>query len=528
MSLKRIRFFALASVFAVLAAGARGQAPDFGYYVSLGDSLTAGWESGCLVDRHQLRSYPATLARQMGHIVAQPGDQDLTHFQQPLVSEPGIPQPCYTAEFDPASHTIFIATHAGEAPGHPENADLPRPYNNLGIPGAHSYDLIDRTTSDGTDIYGLVLRNVLGTALGGINAIQEALAQNPTFVTLWIGNNDVLDAAGSGLVISDSCGAANGDPGGHCDGITLTPLAEFTAKYTEIVQTLHGGDPNATLMLVNVPDVTAIPFATTLPPVVVNPATGQPVLGPDGHPIPLIGEKHDGTVEPLPSGTLVTLAAASLEAQGVGIPCLVYMAQGGPANFCVGTMPDGNPNPNGQALPDGSLTQAGLSPGVLLYADEVAYLHQRTSDLNAAIATAAAGVGAKVMDVNALFNDIRARGRSYGGVHVSTAFLTGGLFSYDGVHPSNIGYAVVADEMVKFINTSYGTHLTRPNVWEVLFESDNPNRPLAPPNTRPGTQSIYPVELWQDVLRLFPPVDSSIHVIPPASLFSRLASISGR
>jgi len=52
---------ALASALALLAAGpAQAQ---FDKYVALGDSLTAGFESNCLVQRNQVNSYPAVLAR---------------------------------------------------------------------------------------------------------------------------------------------------------------------------------------------------------------------------------------------------------------------------------------------------------------------------------------------------------------------------------------------------------------------------------------------------------------------------------
>ena len=52
--------FLAAAIFAG-ASVVRAQTPNFSNYVALGDSLTAGWESGCLVDRHQLVSYPARL-----------------------------------------------------------------------------------------------------------------------------------------------------------------------------------------------------------------------------------------------------------------------------------------------------------------------------------------------------------------------------------------------------------------------------------------------------------------------------------
>ena len=454
MRISRIMILAAA---AGLAASSALADPDFSQYVALGDSLGAGVESGCIVERHQLKSYPARLARSMGHVVAEALDADATHFQQPLVSEPGLPQPCYTAVF--ANGTIGINTHSGEPGGHPENSLYPHPYNNLSVPFAHSYDLVDKTTSNGTDSYALVLRNFPGSPLNNTSAVLQAIGLHPTFITVWVGQNDLLDAAGTGTVLSDSCLALSPQGGGSCDGITFTTLDKFTTKYNQVLQTLRGGLPDATIVVFTIPDVTTLPFATTVPPVVVNPATRQPVLDPAGHVIPLIGQKHDGSVGQIPLNTLVTLPASSLEGQGLGIPCVIFPAGHAPP-LC------------DHPLPDGGLTAQGLSSGVLLYGDEVSVLRQRTADYNSAINAAAAAVGAKVVDSNGIFNDVRANGRSYAGVHVSTAFLTGGFFSYDGVHPSNVGYAIAADEFIKAMNSDFGWHLPRVNVFQALFEPD--------------------------------------------------------
>ncbi len=521
--MKNLRILPIAAGIWIAAAGAFGQAaPDFTHYVALGDSLTAGWESGCLVERHQVHSYPALLASAMGHTVAVAGDGDLTHFQQPLIGEPGI-EPCYAAQLN-ADGTVTVAP-ISNTPGSPENITLARPYDNLGIPGSHSYDLVDVTTSPaptdpGANLYTLILRNFDSSPLAGTNAVEQAIALAPTFVTVWIGNNDVLDAAGSATAISDSCTALNGDPNHTCIGITITDINTFTAKYTEVLQTLRAGLPNATIAVANIADVTAIPFTTTLAPFVVNPATRQPVLDPSGNPIPLIGEQHDGTPAPLPADTLVTLGAATLEAElpGIGVPCAVYMASGGPANFCVGVMPgSNNPNPQGLALPDGSvvgpggncngtvLPNGGLCPGVLLYADEDALIHSQTAAFNSAIATAAAAVGAQVFDVNSLFDDVRDHGRTYAGVTVTTKYLTGGIFSFDGIHPNNAGYTVFTDEFTKWINSTYGTTLPRPNVLQALFTPDVPPGPGAGGIRHRTVTGRYPEAYWQRVLTSFPP-----------------------
>jgi len=53
--------------------------------------------------------------------------------------------------------------------------------------------------------------------------LQQAAALKPTFLTIYIGNNDSLGAAGLGTVI---------------DGVTLTPKAVFDSKLQTILDTM--------------------------------------------------------------------------------------------------------------------------------------------------------------------------------------------------------------------------------------------------------------------------------------------------
>ena len=66
-----------------------------------------------------------------------------------------------------------------------------------------------------------------------------------------------------------------------------------------------------------------------------------------------------------------------------------------------------------------------------------------------------------MVDVNSLFNSIRASdatgGTTYNGVKFTTTFVTGGLFSLDGVHPTAQGQAIVANEFLKVINDKFGS-----------------------------------------------------------------------
>lgn len=390
-------FVALLLAAATLAAPAGAQ--DFTRFVALGDSLAAGFVSGGLELHTQERSVPALVARQVG----------ITDFQMPLISDPGIPPLLAIQGF--AGGTPLIAPRSNQ-PGAPINLNLPRPYDNLAVPGFDVGDVLRTVT--GNVVIDIILR-------GQGPAIGQALALDPTFALVWIGNNDVLGAATSGIVI---------------DGVTLTPVASFRNDYRTLIGALRQN--GADVVVATLPDVTVIPFVTTVPPVVVNPATRQPVLGPNGQPIPLIGPQG-----PLAPNDRVLLTATALLAQGIGIPAAV-----------------GGTN---QPLPDNAV----------LSAAEVATVRARVVALNDVIRQAASDFGLAVADINALLDRAATTGFPVGGNIVLTAdFLTGGIFSYDGVHPTPLGNAVAANEFIRAINTTFGADVPPVDLIPFLFGPD--------------------------------------------------------
>lgn len=359
---------------------------DFSRYVAMGDSLTAAFSSGGLVDAVQTVSYPSLVHRQ-----ATGGGG----FEQPLVSAPGIPPLLQLVSLQP----VVLAPAAGM--GQPLNLFLGRPYDNLGVPGADVADVLRTVTDDG-GAHDLILRG-LGTQL------QQALALSPTVVSLWIGNNDALGAATSGIVI---------------DGVTLTPLATFETDYRTIAGAITSR--GAQLVVATVPNVTSIPFVNTIPPFIEVPGTGQRV--------PLIGPRG-----PLGAGDNVLLTASGLLARGIGIP----VALGG----------------TGQPLPD----------QVVLDSAETSRVQNRVNGFNSVIRTVAGEVGAAVVDTSGFFDGLVRDGLVLGGIEYSTEFLTGGLFSYDGVHPTALGYALAANEFIDAINGSFGARIPPVDLLPFVF-----------------------------------------------------------
>ncbi len=100
--------------------------PLFARYVSMGNSITAGFQSGGINEITQNQSYAVLLARAMG-----------TTFFTPLMRLPGCPAP-YT--------NIFTQTRPAGAPpcALRKAAAVPPPYiNNVAVPGAEVIDIYD-------------------------------------------------------------------------------------------------------------------------------------------------------------------------------------------------------------------------------------------------------------------------------------------------------------------------------------------------------------------------------------------------
>jgi lysophospholipase L1-like esterase len=384
---------------ALLTAGAAFGQADFTKYVAIGDSLTAGFSSGGLVRTFQVNSYPALIYRQ--------ATGKTTGFEQPLVTEPGLSSTPHFGLLRLArlAPTPSIVPTPGD--GQPANLNLPRAYDNVAVPGADVHDVL-ATVQGG--FHNLVLR---GT---GFTQLQQGLSRQPTFVTLWIGNNDALGAATSGIVNDQ----------------TLTPLASFEADYRTIANAIAAS--GAKMAIANIPNVTSIPFVTTLTRFIPNPATGQPAII-NGQPVPLIGPGG----QPLQAGDFVLLSASAVLAQGFGIPA----ALGG----------------NGQPLPD----------SVVLSAAEAATIRDRVNGYNAVIRAVANEKGAAFVDANTVLQGLATGGISVGGVTYTGAFLSGGVFSYDGVHPTAFGYAYIANLFIAAINAKFGNDIEPVNLYPFVF-----------------------------------------------------------
>ena len=462
----RIRSFALITVIALAIAAtalpgfaATGSA-NFKTVVAIGDSYGAGYESNSLNEHHSVYSWPAIVAKQLGIPLCTVGSSATDNcFAQPIVSYPGLGAELTLMDISTYPPVIVNAPGLGT----PLNTTFGRAFNNVSIPGANVADTLNVTGTDKP-----VTRGVQSLAQfilrGPVSEVDAVTSLKPTFILVWIGGNDFLGSATSGTTAA------------------LTPLATFTTAYGQMLDKLVA--TGAGIVVGTLPtNPIAVPFFKTVPTVLINPATRTPVLGPTGQPITLVGQTDVSPfVGQLQAGSLLTLSAGSLIAQGFGIPSALK-----PLLDPTNKLPL-----FGTPLPD----------SVVLTPAEQTTLVGRIADYNTAITAAASARNIPVADIKGLF-DRFATGLNVGPFHLTSDFITGGIFSLDGVHLSDIGYTLFANEYIKAINSGYSTHVPLASVAQFMQNNDPATKMASGASAYPGIMYTLSDEASKSLMQMF-------------------------
>lgn len=421
--LSRLAALVLAAALIAVPSFAQRGSADFTKFVALGDSYGAGVVSGSLNERHQLWSWPAVIARRAGLTTCPPNAAAADPcFAQPLVTFPGI-----GPELQLINLTPTIAPAAGG--GVPVMNNFGRQFNNLSIPGATVGALLTLTGAEPVTPNEPTAVSMARFILRGQGtAVQQALAQQPTFIALWIGGNDALSTLFSGTPA------------------TLTSAADFRTRYEALLNALVAGAPNAGMVVGNIP-TQPLPYMLLIRPFVVNPTTGQPVLGPDGKPIFFIADLGGGQIGQVPEGSFILLHARDRLATGFGLPAV----------------PPFTAFPNaGRPLLDADV----ITPA------EFATIIGRVNEYNAIISSAAAARNIPVADIKGLFDRVYAPGGLHiGPITVTPAPVTGGFFGLDFFHLTDLGYMLFANEYIRTINRAYETEIPVASIAQ-LFQNN--------------------------------------------------------
>lgn len=484
---------------------------DFTKYVAVGNSLAAGFQSNALYPQGQAYSYPNQLAQVFR----------VSSFAQPAIGNGyGTRVDLLDISNPLAPVTTTTTLSPNVLPTQPAGG-----YQNLGIPGAVLDDYLggirysasgstidtylQRLTGDNAGPYAFVL----GTTGKTISTYLKE--QNPTFVSFWLGNNDILGYVTSGGLRP------------------FTSPTTFATSYAAAIADILAIDADLKMVTANIPGVTSIPFATYVGPVakasltaalpssVTNvyaqatfyntvtqlgmkenkfpyaavplanldkkdsvmvlltaqtalgwigassavPADAAKVTAITGYWKNFIVTATKGTSSEIPASVANAMdnatLAATLKQLTIGLYMQTFLVDEATARAELTTRGfDFN-----FAQPFGLHPHNPIPNQFILDKNEINIAKTVTGLFNGAIAQITTANAARValVDVNKVFGDIVTAGFvTQNGVTLAPRL--GSLFSFDGVHPSNRGHAIVANEFINVINTKFGAKFQKINV----------------------------------------------------------------
>ena len=443
---------------------------DFSSFVSLGNSLTAGFTDGALFIASQENSLPNILSQKFALV----GGGD---FTQPLTSDNFGGLAAGGARIaDP--RLVF----GGAGPVPLESVIGPvtvttdivlnnptGPFNNMGVPGAKSFHLLfDGYGNLGNLSLGLANPYFIRMASSPTaTMLGDAMAQSPTFFSLWIGNNDVLGYALTG-----------GDGSNPITPVSGAPGVGFDGTYGALIATLTAGGAGG--VVANIPDVRSVPHFTTVPynPVPLDAATASAVnaaYAPYNGGLQAAFAALAGTglftQEELDARTIAFAAApdnavviedesltdlGAINPAFAGLPKYRQATAADllvlPAASFIGTLAvPGNPlTVNGVAIP--------LADKWVLVPSEQEEIATAVAAFNDIIEGAASQAGLALVDANTLLDQLANGGITSGNFTLTANLVTGSSFGLDGFHPTSRGYALLANEFMKAIDATYGSN----------------------------------------------------------------------
>ncbi len=431
---------------------------DFSKYVAVGNSLTAGYADGALYNGIKIgqdASYANILANQLKTV-------GLTGFTQPLIgTTDGVgftmtqQGPYFTTKFTlqwlpsfdcsgnpiPGSETVkpYLlnpaanqATLAGILGTRPVD---PGPYNNMGVPGARVVDLF--TPGYGSSQGNPYFARFATSPMTPI--IHDALVQQPTFFSLWIGNNDVLLSALDGT------------------DTEITPSNIFEMAYRAAVDSLLNSGKSPKGVVATIPDVTSIPYFTTI--------SSQ---------LPYNGVYMDSAQAALTNYVYFASGHSNIVWKAGYNPFVITNSAGdlvqmGPEDLFLLTLPTSKLKCNLMGVVDTTVHPLPVPypiPGkYVLQKSEIDNLQASVNAFNTIIKNVANEKNLALVDMNETLKDF-ASGITYDGNTFNLNFVTGGMFSTDGIHLCPRANAVTANYFIQAINSKYGCNIPQVDINE--------------------------------------------------------------
>ena len=476
---------------------------DFSKYVAVGNSLTAGLMDASLYTSGQQYSFPNILAQQFqiegvgGGVFNQPDINSTNGYNISLNEFP--PQegaPVFGRFLLDISIPGPVATQ-GEAIA-PYTGDIAQ-LNNFGVPGMRVIDAVAPGYGQFNPFYTRFATSA------SASVIQQAVAAQGSFFTVWLGGNDVIgwsNAGGSGPDGEVDPASQGTDP------TTLTNITNFTEAYTGVINAMLSV-PNSQGVAITIPPVTLLPYYRLVPynPISLDQANADALNG--GY------QNYNGGLDLAVSlGSLSAEEAAQRKifftpTTSAETLNAIVIVDKDLSEVTIPTDEEGNTttlpklrlstandlllfpiaNRLGQDLGNGLYgLQDPAADEFVLTLNEQITVNTRLATFNAIIAQIVANTGGRValLDINPVFANITGltpnqaallgmsaeaqaaadgtRGLVVDGVNYQPDFSPNGIISTDGVHPNPKGQAIVANEVIRVINAAFNATIPSLNL----------------------------------------------------------------
>lgn len=446
-------------------------------FISIGNSLTAGYMDGALYNLGQENSIPALMAQQFQIAVESDGDT-FDGFNQPDInSETGFNTVLSANNPDSNTGVIFgrfkLDTNI-PGPSPVVGGDLISAYtgpdvHNFGVPGIVVGQLLTPATGGPASpqnpafnpFYQRFTSNPSPDGASGSYILQEAIASQPTFFTLWIGNNDVLGYAA----------------GGASNPNILTTSGDFSQRFNATIDGLMG-NTTADGLVANIHPFLALALFQAVPYNAI-PLTDQNVVGAlnAGY------SDYNNGVNAAFQGGAISEEEASRRQISFSLGANAFVMEDEDLTDLSGFgLPSYRQSEEtdlvllsaASAFPTGVGTQTAAGDNLVLTPEEQVEVETARQTFNAIIAGAVNSYPDRLVLYNTnaadgVFRDLfgisdGTPGIRISGVNLQPDFSPNGVLSTDAVHPNSRGNALIANEMIEAIETKFGAQIPKIDV----------------------------------------------------------------
>jgi hypothetical protein len=281
-------------------------------------------------------------------------------------------------------------------------------FGNYGIPGLKLSEVFNASSNS---FFARMASSSNASVLG------DAFASQPTFFSLFLGLEEVLEYAKSGGTIE-----------------SMPPNILFASNYEQVLQIAIANGSKG--VLATIPDVSEMPYFTTIPwngltLDAANNTTLNSIYNPLGYYFTVGSNPFmivDSTANAFAVRQILPTELLTLSLPLDSVKC----------------------NQMGVLFP--------IRDEFVLDAGELQYLQGVIAEYNQIIRDLAAEYNLAVVDVYEFSKNLKS-GFVYNGVNMSSKFVSGGAYSLDGIHLNAKGNALLANEFIKSINLTYKSRI---------------------------------------------------------------------